>query len=196
MAAPNLRWSISCATCAGPGWTCHGKVTLLRYFNPIGAHASGQIGENPNGIPSNLLPFITQVAAGQRESLPVFGDDYPTADGTGVRDYIHVTDLVRGHVLALNALLALPAAAPACHTYNLGTGQGYSVLEIIRAFERVNQVAVPYCIMPRRDGDVGACWADPSRAAIELGWHAEKTLDDMLADSWRWQQTMLGRQQS
>lgn len=174
-----------------PGTNTPWQVTLLRYFNPIGAHSSGLIGENPNGIPNNLLPFVTQVAAGQRDALPVFGNDYATPDGTGVRDYIHVTDLVRGHVLALEKLLSLPNANACCNTYNLGTGQGYSVLDIVRAFERLNNVSVPYRIQPRREGDVAACWADPTLAANELGWRAELTLDDMLLDSWRWQQTVL-----
>ena len=171
-----------------PGAESLWQVALLRYFNPIGAHPSGLIGENPNGIPNNLLPYVAQVAAGKRDALPVFGNDYPTADGTGVRDYIHVTDLVHGHVLALAKLLALPAGVPFCQPYNLGTGQGYSVLEIIQAFEQINQVKVPYRIMPRREGDVAACWADPSLAARELGWKAGKTLADMLSDGWRWQQ--------
>ncbi len=171
-----------------PGTALPWQVALLRYFNPIGAHPSGLIGENPNGIPNNLLPYITQVAAGHQTALPVYGGDYATPDGTGVRDYIHVEDLVRGHVLALDKLLSLPASEPFCQPYNLGTGQGYSVLDIIHAFERVNHVPVPYRVAPRREGDIAACWADPSLAATELGWRAEKTLDDMLVDSWRWQQ--------
>lgn len=162
------------------------QVALLRYFNPAGAHESGLMGENPHGTPNNLPPFIAQVAAGKRESLPVFGNDYATHDGTGVRDYIHVMDLARGHVLALEKLLSLPPT-PFCRPYNLGTGQGCSVLEMIKTFERVNGVTVPYHIAARRAGDVAACWADPTRAQVELGWHAEKTLHNMLADSWRWQ---------
>lgn len=170
-----------------PGVTEHWQVALLRYFNPVGAHESGQIGEDPNGIPNNLLPYVTQVAAGRREALPVFGDDYPTPDGTGVRDYIHVLDLVDGHLLALQKLLALPSGESFCRPYNLGTGQGYSVLDMVNTFERVNGVKVPYRIMPRRDGDVASCWADASRARNELGWQATRDLQAMLADSWRWQ---------
>jgi UDP-glucose 4-epimerase len=164
------------------------QVALLRYFNPIGAHKSGLIGEHPSGTPNNLLPYLTQVAIGQREYLPVFGSDYPTPDGTGVRDYIHVMDLVEGHLLALQKLLATPTGTATCHTWNLGTGQGYSVLDMVKAFEQVNGVAVPYRLMPRRPGDVAACWADPSRATRELGWRASRDLNDMLTDSWRWQQ--------
>lgn len=163
------------------------QVALLRYFNPVGAHESGMIGEDPDGIPNNLLPYVTQVAAGRREWLPVFGDDYPTKDGTGVRDYIHVADLVDGHLRALQALQALPAHERFCRAYNLGTGQGYSVLEMVKTFEQVNGMAVPYRIMPRRDGDVAACWADATRAGSELGWQARRDLQTMLADSWRWQ---------
>lgn len=173
----------ACLPSAGAGL----QVALLRYFNPVGAHASGRIGEDPNGIPNNLLPYVTQVAAGRREWLPVFGDDYETPDGTGVRDYIHVVDLVDGHVRALQKLLSLPVGETFCRPYNLGTGQGYSVLDIVKTFERVNGVSVPYRIMPRRDGDVAACWADASRAEAELGWKAEKDLAAMMADSWNWQ---------
>lgn len=169
-----------------PAW----QVALLRYFNPIGAHPSGLIGENPNGIPDNLLPYLTQVAIGQREWLPVFGDDYDTPDGTGVRDYIHVMDLVEGHVLALKALLDTPTNTAGCHTWNLGTGRGHSVLDMVQQFEQVNGVPIPYRIMPRRPGDISRCWADASQAAQDLGWHATRSLRDMLADSWRWQQRL------
>ncbi len=172
-----------CLPTAQDGW----QVALLRYFNPVGAHESGMIGEDPGGIPNNLLPYVTQVAAGRREWLPVFGNDYPTADGTGVRDYIHVLDLVDGHLKALQKLETLPEGEGFCRAWNLGTGQGYSVLEMVRTFEQVNGVAVPYRIMPRRDGDVASCWADASRAKTELGWVAKRDLATMLADSWRWQ---------
>jgi UDP-glucose 4-epimerase len=164
---------------ANPDWS----VVLLRYFNPIGAHASGRIGEMPNGIPNNLMPYIAQVAAGKRAQLSVFGNDYPTPDGTGVRDYIHVVDLARGHVAA--------AAYAAEHTgveiINLGTGHGYSVLDIVHAFEKVNGVKVPYQIVDRRPGDIAECWADPRKARELLHWTAEKTLEDMCRDTWRWQ---------
>lgn len=169
--------------CASAPW----QVALLRYFNPVGAHESGLIGEDPAGIPNNLLPFVAQVAAGVREVLPVFGDDYDTPDGTGVRDFIHVQDLVAGHLAALHLLLAKDKAQAFCRPYNLGTGQGYSVLEMVRGFERVSGRSVPYRVMPRRDGDVATCWANAQRAQQELGWVAEKNLDTMLADSWRWQ---------
>ncbi len=172
-----------CRSKAGEGE----QVVLLRYFNPVGAHESGDIGEDPNGIPNNLVPYVTQVAAGRREWLPVFGDDYPTPDGTGVRDYIHVQDLVHGHVLALEKLLALPAGETFCRAYNLGTGRGASVLQILRTFEQVNGIAIPHRIMPRRDGDVASCWADPARAREELGFEAKKDLAAMMADSWNWQ---------
>lgn len=172
-----------CQPAAQGGW----QVALLRYFNPVGAHESGLIGEDPGGIPNNLLPYVTQVAAGRREWLPVFGNDYPTADGTGVRDYIHVLDLVDGHLKALQKLETLPEGGSFCRAWNLGTGQGYSVLDMVRTFEQVNGVAVPYRIMPRRDGDVASCWADATRARTELGWVAERDLATMLADSWRWQ---------
>ena len=172
-----------CVPSAASVW----KVALLRYFNPVGAHESGLIGEDPNGIPNNLLPYVTQVAAGRREWLPVFGDDYSTGDGTGVRDYIHVQDLVAGHLLALQKLMLLPDREVFCRAYNLGTGHGYSVLEMVKTFEQVNNVKVPYRIMPRRDGDVASCWADATRAKAELGWVAKKDLSAMLADSWHWQ---------
>ncbi|MDM7861966.1 UDP-glucose 4-epimerase GalE [Alteromonas sp. ASW11-36] len=159
------------------------NIVLLRYFNPVGAHPSGLIGEDPTGIPNNLMPFITQVATGKRDKLSVFGDDYDTPDGTGVRDYIHVEDLADGHLKALNKL----AANAGLCTFNLGTGQGYSVLEMVKAFERESGQAVPYAIVPRRSGDVAACYADPTLAKQELGWEAHKGLDDMCRDSWRWQ---------
>lgn len=170
-----------------PANPVHWQVALLRYFNPAGAHESGLIGEDPDGLPNNLLPYITQVAVGKREFLPVFGDDYATADGTGVRDYIHVMDLVDGHLRALQKLESLADNEHFCRPYNLGTGQGYSVLDMVSTFERVNGVAVPYRIMPRRDGDVAACWADASRARHELGWAPTYDLGAMLADSWKWQ---------
>jgi UDP-glucose 4-epimerase len=158
-------------------------VALLRYFNPVGAHESGRIGEDPNGIPNNLMPFITQVAVGKREELKVFGNDYPTRDGTGVRDYIHVVDLAKGHVLALKKVLA----SRGVEAYNLGTGRGYSVLEIVHAFEKATGQKIPYSIVGRRPGDLPEYFADPSKAKTELGWSAEKTLEDMCADAWRWQ---------
>lgn len=159
------------------------SIALLRYFNPAGAHPSGLIGESPNGQPNNLVPYISQVAIGRLAQLSVYGDDYPTRDGTGVRDYIHVVDLARGHLAALDAV----ARAPGIHTWNLGTGTGYSVLEMIAAFERASGRAVPYTIAPRRSGDVAQCWSDPDKAYRELGWRAERGLDDMMADAWRWQ---------
>ena len=156
---------------------------ILRYFNPVGAHESGLIGENPNGIPNNLMPFVCQTAAGIRKELQVFGDDYDTPDGTGVRDYIHVTDLISGHIAALKKL----ETKPGCIIHNLGTGNGTSVLEMVHRFEAVNGVSVPYRIVARRPGDVASCYADPSKAFEELGWKAVKTLDDMVRDSWMWQ---------
>ncbi|MEO3878488.1 UDP-glucose 4-epimerase GalE [Rheinheimera fenheensis] len=165
---------------AEPDW----GITLLRYFNPVGAHHSGRIGEDPSGTPNNLMPFISQVAVGKRASLSVFGDDYPTHDGTGVRDYIHVADLARGHVKALQYLQHNTGK----EAINLGTGTGYSVLDMVNAFSRVNGVAVPYTIAPRRPGDIASCYAEPSKAKRLLGWQAEKTLEDMVRDSWRWQQ--------
>lgn len=158
-------------------------VSILRYFNPIGAHKSGRIGEDPNGIPGNLMPYITQVAIGKLECLNVCGNDYPTPDGTGVRDYIHVTDLISGHIAALKKL----ETKPGCIIHNLGTGNGTSVLEMVRRFEAVNGVSVPYRIVARRPGDVASCYADPSKAFEELGWKAVKNLDDMVRDSWMWQ---------
>jgi UDP-glucose 4-epimerase len=163
-----------------PSW-CLG---LLRYFNPVGAHVSGLIGEDPQGIPNNLLPFVAQVAIGRREFLNVWGDDYPTPDGTGVRDYIHVVDLARGHIKALERL---QAQAPECLTVNLGTGTGYSVLEMVRAFEQASGKPVPYRVGPRRSGDIASCYAEPKLALDLLGWQAELGLDTMCADAWRWQ---------
>ena len=159
------------------------SVVLLRYFNPIGAHESGRIGENPNGIPNNLMPYITQVAAGRLEKLGVFGDDYPTHDGTGVRDYIHVVDLAKGHVKAIDYASQHKGA----EVFNLGTGTGYSVLDIVKAFIRVNNVDIPYVIKPRRAGDIAECYADPAKARDILDWVAEKNLEDMCRDSWNWQ---------
>ena len=158
-------------------------AVLLRYFNPVGAHESGRIGEDPNGIPNNLMPFLLQVAIGKREKLSVFGNDYDTHDGSGVRDYIHVVDLARGHVKAVDYALKNTGATP----INLGTGTGYSVLDIVNAFERVNNVPVPYVIAPRRAGDIATCYSDPAKAAALLGWKAELGLEDMCRDSWHWQ---------
>ncbi len=163
------------------------SVILLRYFNPIGAHKSGRIGEDPNGIPNNLLPYITQVAAGKLKELGVFGNDYPTHDGTGVRDYIHVVDLAKGHVKAIE----YASAHKGVEIFNLGTGIGYSVLDIVKAFERANDLKIPYTIKPRRAGDVAECYADASKAKNILGWQAQYTLDDMCADSWNWQSNNL-----
>lgn len=164
---------------AGPDWS----VTLLRYFNPVGAHSSGLLGEDPLGVPGNLMPYVAQVAVGRRERLTVFGADYATPDGTGVRDYLHVLDLAEGHVAALRA----------CHgrtgtrVYNLGTGRGTSVFEALRAFERASGRRIPYVVAGRREGDIASYWADPSRAARELGWRAQRGLEQMCADAWRWQ---------
>jgi UDP-glucose 4-epimerase len=159
------------------------NVVLLRYFNPVGAHTSGLIGENPNGIPNNLMPYITQVAVGKLDKLHVYGDDYDTPDGTGVRDYIHVVDLARGHVKALQAITDNCGVA----VYNLGTGEGYSVLEVVHAFEKVNGIRIPYVIDSRRDGDIAVCYSDPAKANRELGWKAEFDLHTMCRDSWNWQ---------
>jgi len=159
------------------------SVCLLRYFNPIGAHESGRIGEDPRGIPNNLMPYITQVAVGRREALSVFGNDYDTHDGTGVRDYIHVVDLAKGHVAAVE----YTAKHTGCEVFNLGTGTGYSVLDMVHTFREVNQVALPYRITARRPGDIAVCYADPARSEKLLGWKAEKTLADMCRDSWNWQ---------
>ena len=160
------------------------NIALLRYFNPVGAHPSGMIGEDPNDIPNNLMPYISQVAIGKLARLQVFGDDYPTKDGTGVRDYIHVVDLARGHVKALEKLADDNRD---CHVWNLGVGKGFSVLEMIKAFEEASGREVPYVIADRRSGDIAACYAHPEKAERELGWKAEHTLDDIMADSWRWQ---------
>ena len=159
------------------------SVVLLRYFNPIGAHESGMIGEDPRGIPNNLMPFITQVAIGRREKLSVFGNDYDTPDGTGVRDYIHVVDLAKGHVAAVK----YADAHSGCEVFNLGTGTGYSVLDMVRTFQEVNGVKVPYEVVPRRPGDIATCYADPGKSEKVLGWKACHTLADMCRDSWNWQ---------
>ena len=163
-----------------PRWS----MALLRYFNPVGAHPSGRIGEDPNGIPNNLMPFISQVAVGRRTRLQVFGSDYPTPDGTGVRDYIHVVDLAEGHVSAVEHLIG---HEPGVLTLNLGTGRGYSVFEVVAAFERCSGRPVPYELVDRRPGDVAECWADPARARSLLGWCAKRDIDVMCADAWRWQ---------
>ncbi|WP_152445935.1 UDP-glucose 4-epimerase GalE [Bacillus sp. THAF10] len=159
------------------------SVSLLRYFNPIGAHESGRIGEDPNGIPNNLMPFITQVAIGKLEKLQVFGNDYDTVDGTGVRDYIHVVDLAKGHLKALEKVMSTQGV----DAFNLGTGKGYSVLEMVKAFEEASGKDVPYDIVDRRPGDIGECYADPTKASEVLGWKAEKGLAEMCEDSWKWQ---------
>jgi UDP-glucose 4-epimerase len=160
------------------------SIAILRYFNPVGAHDSGLIGEDPNGTPNNLLPYIAQVAVGKLPELTIFGSDYPTHDGTGVRDYIHVVDLAEGHLRALEALTTRAGT----HVWNLGTGQGYSVLDVVHAFEVVSGMSVPYRIAPRRAGDIAACYANPIRAANDLGWRARRGLLDMMLDTWRWQQ--------
>ena len=162
-----------------PEW----DIAILRYFNPVGAHASGLIGEDPNGIPNNLLPYIAQVAVGKLEYLNVFGNGYPTKDGTGVRDYIHVVDLAKGHLKALEKLKSKPGVA----VYNLGTGRGYSVLDMVRAFSEASGKDIPYRISGRRPGDIAECYADPSKAYAELGWKAERGVGDMCRDAWRWQ---------
>lgn len=159
------------------------NVVLLRYFNPVGAHHSGRIGEDPKGIPNNLMPFISQVAVGKLKELSVFGNDYPTNDGTGVRDYIHVVDLALGHVRALQKLVGQSGV----HIYNLGTGRGYSVLEMISAFKKASGRKIPYRIIDRRPGDIAECYADPSKAENDLGWGTERGIEDMCADTWRWQ---------
>ncbi len=164
---------------ADPEW----RVILLRYFNPIGAHKSGRIGENPKGIPNNLLPYVAQVAVGRLEKLGVFGDDYDTPDGTGVRDYIHVTDLAIGHVKAMEKI----EKTEGVHIYNLGTGKGYSVLEIVHAFEKACGKPIPYEIRDRRPGDIATCYSDPTKAKEELGWVAERGIEEMCEDAWRWQ---------
>ena len=162
-----------------PSW----NIILLRYFNPIGAHKSGLIGEDPNGVPNNLMPYITQVAVGKLKELGVFGNDYDTHDGTGVRDYIHVVDLARGHVKALDKI----REDCGLEVYNLGTGKGYSVLDLVKSFEGANGIKIPYSIKPRRAGDIATCYCDPSKAARELGWKAEYDILDMCRDSWNWQ---------
>lgn len=164
---------------SNPSW----RIAILRYFNPIGAHESGRIGENPTGIPNNLMPYITQVAIGKREQLQVFGDDYDTQDGTGVRDYIHVVDLVKGHLKALEYL----ASHEGVETFNLGTGTGYSVLDLVTNFSEATARKIPYKITDRRPGDIGVCYADPEKAKMLLGWTAEKNLKEMCKDSWKWQ---------
>ena len=164
---------------ADPSW----NVILLRYFNPVGAHKSGRIGEDPKGIPNNLMPYISQVAVGKLEKLGVFGNDYDTPDGTGVRDYIHVVDLAIGHVKAINYIFTNPGL----DVMNLGTGQGYSVLDMVKAFSKACGKEIPYEIKPRREGDIAMCYADPSKAAKVLGWKAERGLDEMCEDTWRWQ---------
>jgi UDP-glucose 4-epimerase len=164
---------------ADNGWS----IALLRYFNPIGAHESGRIGEDPNGIPNNLMPFITQVAVGKLPELSVFGNDYPTIDGSGVRDYIHVVDLANGHLKALEKV----QASKGVEAYNLGTGTGYSVLEIVAAFEKASDVTIPYKIVDRRPGDIAICYADPTKAREQLGWSAKRGIEEMCRDSWNWQ---------
>ena len=164
---------------ADPSW----RLGVLRYFNPVGAHPSGQIGEDPGGIPNNLMPYVAQVAVGKRPCLSVYGNDYPTPDGTGVRDYIHVVDLAEGHLAALAAL----QTRSGWNVWNLGTGQGYSVLEMLQSFEAASGRRVPYRIAPRRPGDIAQCWADPTKARQELGWQAQRGLAEMMADAWRWQ---------
>ena len=159
------------------------NIAILRYFNPVGSHKSGRIGEDPNGIPNNLLPYIAQVAVGKLEELSIFGDDYPTKDGTGVRDYIHVVDLAIGHIKTLPKLMMNPGVV----IYNLGTGQGNSVFEMVDGFEKASGKKIPYRIVERRPGDIAACYADASKAKAELGWSAERFVDEMCADIWRWQ---------
>lgn len=168
-----------------PKW----DVVLLRYFNPVGAHPSGLIGEDPRGIPNNLVPFVAQVAVGKREHLSVFGDDYPTPDGTGVRDYVHVVDLARGHLSALERGLPEAERKGQALTLNLGTGQGYSVLEVVRTFEAASGRAIPYQIVARRPGDIAVCYADPTLARTLLGWEAKFDLERMCGDAWRWQKS-------
>jgi UDP-glucose 4-epimerase len=179
----NTKWLIehilADLAASDPRWA----IGVLRYFNPVGAHLSGRIGENPRGVPNNLMPFVTQVAVGKRERLSVFGGDYPTPDGTGVRDYIHVVDLALGHLAALRRV----ERADGIWTVNLGTGQGYSVLEIVKAFEGASGRSIPFQIVARRPGDIAQCYADPANAERELGWKATRGLQEMCADSWRWQ---------
>jgi len=165
--------------CADEAW----NIVLLRYFNPVGAHPSGRIGEDPNGIPNNLVPYIAQVAVGKLSELSVFGNDYPTRDGTGIRDYLHVVDLALGHIRALEKLTSNPGVV----TYNLGTGRGNSVLEVVSAFEKASGKKIPYKIVARRAGDIASCYADPSEAKRELVWSADRDINEMCADAWRWQ---------
>ncbi|MEZ9900970.1 UDP-glucose 4-epimerase GalE [Vibrio breoganii] len=164
---------------ANPDWS----ITLLRYFNPVGSHPTGHLGEDPQGIPNNLMPFVSQVAVGRREYLSVFGDDYPTPDGTGVRDYIHVMDLSDGHIAALQKV----GNESGLHIFNLGTGNGSSVLDMVKAFEQASGTTIAYKIAPRRPGDIAECWADPAKAEAVLGWKATRTLQEMSEDTWRWQ---------
>lgn len=174
-----IEWILNDLYKAEPNW----HIAILRYFNPVGAHPSGRIGEDPNGIPNNLMPYITQVAVGKREKLNIFGQDYPTHDGTGVRDYIHVVDLARGHIKALEAL----SADPDLITVNLGTGQGYSVLDVVKAFEKASGQPIPYELTERRPGDVATCYADPTYAKTKLNWQAHFDIQKMCEDAWRWQ---------
>ncbi|MDD3329640.1 MAG: UDP-glucose 4-epimerase GalE [Zoogloea sp.] len=174
-----MEFVLSDLAAADPEW----RVALLRYFNPVGAHASGRIGEDPNGLPNNLMPYVSQVAVGRLPQLRVFGGDYPTPDGTGVRDYIHVVDLAVGHVAAVRRLTERPGVL----TVNLGTGRGYSVVEVVKAFEKASGRPVPFEIVARRPGDVAQCYAEPGLAERELGWRAERGIDEMCADAWRWQ---------
>ena len=176
-----MEFVLSDLAAADPEW----RVALLRYFNPVGAHASGRIGEDPNGLPNNLMPYVSQVAVGRLPQLRVFGGDYPTPDGTGVRDYIHVVDLAVGHVAAVRRLTERPGVL----TVNLGTGRGYSVIEVVKAFEKASGRPVPYGIVARRPGDVAQCYAEPGLAERELGWRAERGIDEMCADAWRWQRS-------
>jgi UDP-glucose 4-epimerase len=175
----HIEGMLSDLAATDPEW----RISMLRYFNPVGAHGSGEIGEDPRGTPNNLMPFVSQVAVGRRSCLRVFGNDYPTPDGTGIRDYIHVVDLVRGHLKALEFL----AHNPGAHVHNLGTGQGYSVLEVIRAFEDASGRRIPYEVIGRRPGDAATSYADPSKARRDFGWEAKLGLDAMCADTWRWQ---------
>jgi UDP-glucose 4-epimerase len=161
------------------------KIAILRYFNPVGAHASGRMGEDPNGIPNNLIPYICRVAVGTLTELKVFGNDYPTIDGTGVRDYIHVLDLADGHLSALDAI----RKSSGVHVWTLGTGHGHSVLEVLKTFEEMSGRPIPYQIAPRRNGDIATCFADVSKAERELGWKAKHSLNEMLRDAWKWQST-------
>ncbi|MDA3919343.1 MAG: UDP-glucose 4-epimerase GalE [Salinisphaera sp.] len=174
-----IEWLLTDLQAADPSWS----IALLRYFNPVGSHESGQIGEDPNGQPNNLLPFITQVGVGRLQELSVYGSDYPTADGTGVRDYIHVMDLAAGHLKALRYV----AGQGGLYTWNLGTGRGYSVLEMIKAFEKISEKPLPYRLVDRRAGDIAECWADAGKADRELDWRAERGLEDIMRDAWRWQ---------